>query len=99
MNWAAINFDWNQARALLATVDEGSLSAAARVLNLTQPTLGRQVAALEEELEAARKDPTYSWPKWRKDLLDYIINTSPSKRGKQALKGDSHDGKRGTEED
>jgi len=50
MNWAAINFDWNQARALLATVEEGSLSAAARVLNLTQPTLGRQVAALEEEL-------------------------------------------------
>ncbi|MEM6385802.1 MAG: LysR family transcriptional regulator [Pseudomonadota bacterium] len=50
MNWAAINFDWNQARALLATVDEGSLSAAARVLNLTQPTLGRQVAALEEAL-------------------------------------------------
>lgn len=51
MNWDAINFDWNQARALLATVDEGSLSAAARVLNLTQPTLGRQVAALEEELD------------------------------------------------
>lgn len=50
MNWAAINFDWNQARALLATIDEGSLSAAARALNLTQPTLGRQVAALEEEL-------------------------------------------------
>ena len=50
MNWSAINFDWNQARALLATVEEGSLSAAARVLNLTQPTLGRQVAALEEEL-------------------------------------------------
>lgn len=50
MNWAAINFDWNQARALLATVEEGSLSAAARALNLTQPTLGRQVAALEEEL-------------------------------------------------
>lgn len=50
MNWAAINFDWNQARALLATVEKGSLSAAARVLNLTQPTLGRQVAALEEEL-------------------------------------------------
>lgn len=50
MNWSAINFDWNQARALLATVEEGSLSGAARVLKLTQPTLGRQVAALEEEL-------------------------------------------------
>lgn len=50
MNWSAINFDWNQARGLLATVDEGSLSAAARVLNLTQPTLGRQMTALEEAL-------------------------------------------------
>ncbi len=50
MNWQAISFDWNQARAFLATVEEGSLSAAARALGQTQPTLGRQVAALEEEL-------------------------------------------------
>lgn len=50
MNWSAINFDWNQVRAFLATVEEGSLSAAARALKLTQPTLGRQVTALEEEL-------------------------------------------------
>lgn len=50
MNWQSVSFDWNQARAFLATVEEGSLSAAARVLGLTQPTLGRQVAALEEEL-------------------------------------------------
>lgn len=50
MNWQAVNFDWNQVRAFLATVEEGSLSAAARVLGLTQPTLGRQVAALEEQL-------------------------------------------------
>lgn len=50
MNWQAITFDWNQVRAFLATIEEGSLSAAARVLNLTQPTLGRQVAALEDAL-------------------------------------------------
>jgi DNA-binding transcriptional LysR family regulator len=42
--------DWNQLRALLATVEAGSLSAAAKRLNLTQPTLGRQVAALEDDL-------------------------------------------------
>lgn len=50
MNWQSVAFDWNQARAFLATVEEGSLSAAARALGLTQPTLGRQVAALEEDL-------------------------------------------------
>jgi len=37
-------------RAFLATAETGSLSAAARDLGLTQPTLGRQVTALEEEL-------------------------------------------------
>lgn len=42
--------DWNQLRALLTTVEAGSLSAAARQLGLTQPTLGRQVAALEQDL-------------------------------------------------
>lgn len=50
MNWQAINFDWNQVRSFLATAEEGSFSAAARVLDQTQPTVGRQVAALEQSL-------------------------------------------------
>ena len=50
MNWASISFDWNQIRAFLATVEEGSFSAAARALGQTQPTLSRQIAALEEAL-------------------------------------------------
>ena len=50
MNWTSIAFDWNQARAFLVTAEEGSLSAAARALGLTQPTLGRQVTALESQL-------------------------------------------------
>jgi len=50
MNWQSVSFDWNQARAFLVTAEQGSLSAAARALGLTQPTLGRQVAALEEKL-------------------------------------------------
>lgn len=53
MDWSAVNFDWNRARAFLVTVEEGSLSAAARALGMTQPTLGRQVTALEEELGVA----------------------------------------------
>lgn len=42
--------DWNLARAFHATAETGSLSAAARKLGLTQPTLSRQVAALEAGL-------------------------------------------------
>ena len=43
-------FDWNHARAFLAVVEAGTLTGAARRLGLTQPTLGRQVAALERAL-------------------------------------------------
>jgi len=50
MDWRALNFDWNRARAFLVTAEEGSFSAAARALATTQPTVGRQVAALEQEL-------------------------------------------------
>ena len=50
MDWRSINFDWNRARAFLVTAEEGSLSAAARALGMTQPTLGRQVTAFEKEI-------------------------------------------------
>ena len=43
-------FDWSHISAFLATAETGSLSAAARKLGLTQPTLSRQVAALEDSL-------------------------------------------------
>jgi DNA-binding transcriptional LysR family regulator len=42
--------DWSLYRAFLAVLDEGSLSAAARLLGQSQPTLGRQMALLEEQL-------------------------------------------------
>lgn len=42
--------DWNQLKAFLETAETGSLSAAARKLGLTQPTLSRQVAAIEKQL-------------------------------------------------
>ena len=50
MDWQSVTFDWNQVRAFLVTAEEGSFSAASRALGLTQPTLGRQVAALEDRL-------------------------------------------------
>ena len=48
---SSAGFDWNRARAFLATAQEGSFSAAGRVLKISQPTIGRQVAALEAELD------------------------------------------------
>lgn len=44
------HLDWNLLRAFLYTAEAGSLSAAARRLGLSQPTLGRQVAAIEQQL-------------------------------------------------
>jgi len=53
MDWRSVKFDWNRARAFLVTAEEGSLSAAARALGMAQPTLGRQVRALEDQLDVA----------------------------------------------
>jgi DNA-binding transcriptional LysR family regulator len=53
MDWRGTSFDWNQARAFLVAAEEGSLSAAARALGTAQPTVGRQVRALETSLGVA----------------------------------------------
>ena len=42
--------DWDLYRSLLGVLRHGSLSAAARELGLTQPTLGRHIDALEKAL-------------------------------------------------
>lgn len=51
MDWRSVTFDWNRARAFLVTAEEGSFSAAGRALGMAQPTIGRQIAALEQELD------------------------------------------------
>lgn len=51
MEWGSVTFDWTRVRAFLVTAEEGSFSAAGRALGMAQPTVGRQVAALEEELD------------------------------------------------
>lgn len=50
MDWRSTRFDWNYARAFLVTAEEGSFTAAAKALGMTQPAIGRQVGALEQEL-------------------------------------------------
>jgi DNA-binding transcriptional LysR family regulator len=43
-------FDWAHIPSFLAVMDEGSLQAAARKLGSTQPTIGRHMAELEQQL-------------------------------------------------
>ncbi|MBN7819734.1 LysR family transcriptional regulator [Bowmanella yangjiangensis] len=45
-----MDFDWDDAKAFLLTAETGSLTAAAKQLRTSQPTIGRRVAALEESL-------------------------------------------------
>ncbi|WP_300017439.1 LysR family transcriptional regulator [uncultured Roseobacter sp.] len=75
MNWQAISFDWNQVRAFLATTEEGSFSGAARVLKTTQPTIGRQISALEEALGVTlveRSVRGLTLTESGRDLLDHV---------------------------
>lgn len=46
------DLDWALYRTMLAVINEGSLSAAARRLGLTQPTVGRHIDMLEAALGA-----------------------------------------------
>jgi DNA-binding transcriptional LysR family regulator len=43
-------FDWSLVRSFLAALDQGSLLGAARVLRHSQPTIGRHIAELENQL-------------------------------------------------
>ncbi len=43
-------FDWSLIRSFLAALDQASLLGAARVLHLSQPTVGRHIAELESQL-------------------------------------------------
>ncbi|MFQ3262035.1 LysR family transcriptional regulator [Reinekea sp.] len=51
IGWNSIDFDWNRARTFLIVAEAGSLSAAAKLTGQNQPTLSRQLAALESELK------------------------------------------------
>ncbi|SEO21598.1 DNA-binding transcriptional regulator, LysR family [Salinihabitans flavidus] len=52
MNDRLSSLDWSLVQAFLAVAETGSLSQAARRLGASQPTLGRQIRALESQLDA-----------------------------------------------
>jgi len=52
--------DWDDLRYFLAVARQGSLSAAAHTLGVTQPTVGRRIAGLQRRLGAKLFTPTAS---------------------------------------
>ena len=53
MSHALTAADWSLVQAFLIVAEEGSLSGAARKLGASQPTLGRQIKTLEQQLRAS----------------------------------------------
>ncbi|MBM7069129.1 LysR family transcriptional regulator [Actibacterium sp. 188UL27-1] len=51
METGLASIDWSRLQAFVAVAECGSLSAAARELGTSQPTLGRQIKSLEETLD------------------------------------------------
>ncbi|WP_424971170.1 LysR family transcriptional regulator [Dinoroseobacter sp. S76] len=70
-----MEFDWDHAKTFFAVVEEGSLSGAARALGQTQPTISRQIAALEAALNATlfeRTGRSVMLTPFGADLLDHV---------------------------
>ncbi|HMW49680.1 MAG TPA: LysR family transcriptional regulator, partial [Cellvibrionaceae bacterium] len=44
------SLDWTLLRSFIALIDTGNLQAAARKINASQPTVGRHIALLEQQL-------------------------------------------------
>jgi hypothetical protein len=50
--WVTATMDWDDVRFFLAVARRRTLSAAARDLAVTQPTVGRRITAFEQRLGA-----------------------------------------------
>jgi molybdate transport repressor ModE-like protein len=85
-------FDWNDLRFLLAIAREGSTLAAAKTLNVSQPTVQRRLAALEESIERklVERHPTgYRLTELGKLLIPYAedVERSVAALGRQITSG------------
>ncbi|MEM9126318.1 MAG: LysR family transcriptional regulator, partial [Pseudomonadota bacterium] len=56
MDKSLTHADWSLIQSFLAVAETGSLSAAARQLDRSQPTLGRQIQTLEADLNVSLFD-------------------------------------------
>lgn len=74
-------FDWNDLRYLLAVAREGSTLSAAKALGVSQPTVQRRIAALEERIDRklVEHHPTgYRLTELGKALFPYAVDVERS---------------------
>ena len=74
-------FDWNDLRSLLAIAREGSTLSAAKALGVSQPTVQRRLAALEERIDRklVEHHPTgYRLTELGKTLLPHAVEVERS---------------------
>ena len=75
MNSRNNDLNWTWVKAFLFTAESGSLTAAAKELNTSQPTVGRQLTALEEQLNMALFERSGRGPELTPtgtQLLEYV---------------------------
>lgn len=82
-------FDWNDLRFFLAVAREGSTLAAARILNTSQTTVARRIAALERALGVQlfeKRQAGYSLTPAGQELLDHAgeVENSAAQFGEAA---------------
>ena len=75
------NFDWTLIQSFLAVAENGSFSAAGRALNISQPTIGRQIQQLEHQLGTPlfqRDNRGHSLTVTGKSLIDHAQSMKAS---------------------
>jgi DNA-binding transcriptional LysR family regulator len=91
--------DWAWYRSFLAVLDTGSLSAAARALGLTQPTLGRHIDQLEKTLALklfVRSVDGFAPTEAALDLRTYAASIASNAAALRRAAASHGDGVRGT---
>ncbi|MCT8974533.1 LysR family transcriptional regulator [Microbaculum marinisediminis] len=80
------NLDWNLIPSFLATAETGSLSAAARRLGISQPTVGRHVADLEQSLGVRLFDRTSSGLRITETALSLVEHAQDMRERAESLR-------------
>lgn len=78
--------DWSLVPSFLATAEEGSLSGAARALGISQPTVGRHIADLEESLGVRLFDRTSAGLRITEVGLSLVENAQAMRERAESLR-------------